>query len=250
MLVRTAKMFVKNAALPSVLVATSLLGLCWAEPIQLKQGCKVETLRACGDTYLPYWKTTRLEVSGEPLRKNCQIYREQIECSRNFTRECAVGVPRAAALLGLEAFQDNVDATCTVGTKSYEEYQKAIGCMNSVGAKLNGCFRGLHDNLEKALVKAPTKDTINYSCCSYAEMVDCFERVLTPCEDVGGKQLTLTLVEQVFGETLSLVCGSYKRGSESCRSLPELPALGPNDPKYDGFVELVLEIASTFGRKD
>ncbi|KAL3195661.1 hypothetical protein MRX96_001789 [Rhipicephalus microplus] len=102
--------------------------------------------------------------------------------------------------------------------------------MNSVGAKLNGCFRGLHDNLEKALVKAPTKDTINYSCCSYAEMVDCFERVLTPCEDVGGKQLTLTLVEQV--------------------SLPELPALGPNDPKYDGFVELVLEIASTFGRKD
>ncbi|KAL3195660.1 hypothetical protein MRX96_001788 [Rhipicephalus microplus] len=57
-------MFVKNAALPLVLVATSLLGLCWAEPIQLKEGCKVETLRACGDTYLPYWKTTRLEVSG------------------------------------------------------------------------------------------------------------------------------------------------------------------------------------------
>lgn len=237
-------MFAKQVAVGIVLVAASLLGVSWA---QLKAGCKLETLTACGDDFLPYGKTTSLAVSGPPLMEKCQIYRDQLDCTKNFTRVCTEGVPRAAVLLAMEAFQDHVDAVCTVGTKSYEDYQRSVGCMNSVGVKINGCLNGLHDDLEKAVVKATPKDTIRYTCCSYGGLVDCLENVLVPCEDVGGREFTINLVEQVFGETLSLVCGTYIRGSEACNALPKLPALGAKDRKYDGFVELLLEIVDRIG---
>ncbi|XP_075554774.1 uncharacterized protein LOC142587554 [Dermacentor variabilis] len=239
-------MLLKPLAAGLALLAASLMSTCWA---QLKPGCKADTLRACGDDFLPYGKTTHLEVSGAPFAKNCELYIRQLECNKQFARECIQGIPRAAALLALEAFQDNVDATCTVGSKPYEAFQKAIGCANSVGAKINACLNGLHGNLEKAVVKAPGKNTIDYACCSYGELVDCLESVLAPCEDVGAKELTLNLVEQVFGETLSLVCGNYGRGSEGCKVLPKLPALGPKDPKFDGYVELVIEIANSISRR-
>ncbi|XP_049526946.1 uncharacterized protein LOC125946872 [Dermacentor silvarum] len=239
-------MLLKHAAAGLALLAASLMGPCWA---QLKAGCKVDTLQACGEDFVPYGKGTHLEVSGAPFIKNCEIYKEQIECSKKFVRECVEGVPRAAALLGLEAFQDNVEAICTVDSKQYEVYQKAIGCMNSVGAKINACFNSLHSGLEKAVVKAPAKDIVHYACCSYGKLVDCFESVLTPCEEVGGKEFTINLAEQVFGEILSLVCGNYGRGSADCKDLPKLPALGPKDRKFDGYVELVLSLANAIGRR-
>ncbi|XP_065295926.1 uncharacterized protein [Dermacentor albipictus] len=239
-------MLLRHAATGVALLAASLISACWA---QLKTGCKADTLRACGEDFFPYGKEIHLESSGAPFAKSCEKHKREVECNKQFVRECLQGVSKAASLLALDAFQDNVDATCTVGSKHYEAYQKAIGCMNSIGAKINGCLKGLHGNLEKAVVKAPAKNKIDYACCSYGELVGCLESVLAPCEDVGGKELTINLVEQVFGEVLSLVCGNYGKGSEACKVLPKLPALGPKDPKFDGYMELFIEIANAVGRR-
>lgn len=215
----------------------------------LKAGCKVETLRACGEGYVPYGNQTHLEVSGPPFTKACKLYVQQIECSKQFIKDCTDGVPKAAALLGLEAFLENHEAICTIGTKPYEAYQKAIGCINSVGVKIDACMNGIRSGLQKAVVKAPNQDILHYACCSYGDLVDCLEPALAPCEEVGGKEFTLKWMDLVFGEALNLVCGNYKRGSEACKTLPKLPALGPKDRKLEGYIELIIETATAFGRR-
>ncbi|KAH7972722.1 hypothetical protein HPB52_016208 [Rhipicephalus sanguineus] len=129
-------------------------------------------------------------------------------------------------------------------------YQKAIGCMNTIGGKINACLKGLHGGLEKAVVKAPTADVIHYACCSYGDVEDCLDKAMTQCESVGAKELTVGLLNHVFGETLSLVCDDYTRGSQACKSLPKLPPLGATDRKAENYVELLIEAASTIGRKD
>ncbi|KAH7941732.1 hypothetical protein HPB49_016613 [Dermacentor silvarum] len=110
-------------------------------------------------------------------------------------------------------------------------------------------MNGIRSGLQKAVVKAPNQDILHYACCSYGDLVDCLEPVLTPCEKVRGKEFTLKLMENVFGEALELVCGNYKRESEACKHLPKLPALGPKDSKLESYIELLIETATTFGRR-
>ncbi|XP_037576797.2 uncharacterized protein LOC119459021 [Dermacentor silvarum] len=128
-------------------------------------------------------------------------------------------------------------------------YQKAVGCITYVGVKINACMNGIRSGLQKAVVKAPNQDILHYACCSYGDLVDCLEPALTPCEEAGGKEFTLKWMDLVFGEALNLVCGNYKRGSEACKTLPKLPALGPKDRKLEGYIELIIETATAFGRR-
>lgn len=81
-------------------------------------------------------------------------------------------------------------------------------------------------------------------------MEDCLGKALTQCERVGAKKLTIGLLEHVFGETLSLVCDDYTRGSHACKSQPKLPELGPTDRKVENYIELLIEAANTIGRKN
>ncbi|KAL1428757.1 hypothetical protein MTO96_016889 [Rhipicephalus appendiculatus] len=87
-------------------------------------------------------------------------------------------------------------------------------------------------------------------CSTYQDVADCLFKALTPCESVGSRDYILRLVEEMFGGTLSLVCGRYKKGSTECNSLPELPHLGANDRRTDNMVELLLQVCGTLGRKN
>ncbi|XP_049267232.1 uncharacterized protein LOC119373555 [Rhipicephalus sanguineus] len=232
----------RYAGVEIALVVAFMIGTCQAK---LKDGCKLETLQACGDDYLPYGKGPHLATSGEPFVKQCGTFKEQIMCSKNFVRDCLDGASKAAALVALETYKESIDEICTTGSKQNEAYHKSVGCLNSVGAKLHGCVNSLLGNINKAVLKAPQKDVIAHVCCSYGGLLDCVEPALTPCEKVGGKEFTLSLVDKVLGEVLTPFCKNYKRGSDSCKALPNLPALGPHDRKFKSFVELIIEAVHT-----
>ncbi|KAL1419551.1 hypothetical protein MTO96_025292 [Rhipicephalus appendiculatus] len=237
---------VKHAVLGMAVLAASLIDLCQS---QTKPDCKIQTLRACGEDYVSYGHGPHVESSGSLFVKQCETYKQQLDCSRLYIRECAQGVSRAAVLLALEAFQDNVDAICINGSKQYDAFQKSVGCLNSVGTEMNACMTGIRTTMQKAIGKAPPNDVVHYACCSYADLLDCMDSVLTPCEEDGGKEFTIGLLEQVFGETLSLVCGNYRKGSELCKALPKLPSPGPKDRKIEGYLELLLEVGNTLSRR-
>ncbi|KAL1419553.1 hypothetical protein MTO96_025294 [Rhipicephalus appendiculatus] len=220
------------------LVVASMTGTCEAK---LKDGCKFETLRACGDDYIPFGKGPHLATSGEPFVKQCRTFKEQITCSKKFAADCLEGVAKAAASLALETYKESLDEICTTGSKQNEAYHKSIGCLNTVGAKLHSCVNNLLGNIHKAVLKAPQKDIFAHVCCSYGGLLDCAESAVTPCEKVGGKEFMVNLVEKVLGEVLTPLCKNNKRGSESCKALPTLPALGPHDRKFETFIELVIE---------
>ncbi|KAH7972377.1 hypothetical protein HPB52_011540 [Rhipicephalus sanguineus] len=137
-----------------VLFAVPLLGKC---ELSLKPGCKVETLRACGDDFIPYKKGPHLHESGQEFDEGCN---------------------------------------------------------------------------------------------SYSQTVDCLYNALAPCKSVGAQDYMVGIVEEMFGETLNLVCGRYKKGSTECKSLPQLPRLGAKDRRLDNVVEILLEAAGTLGRKN
>ncbi|XP_050037188.2 uncharacterized protein [Dermacentor andersoni] len=237
----------QQVAVGVMLLVVCFTGGCRA---QLKDGCRIETLRECGDDFVPYGKRTELPATGQPFTQKCENEKRQIECSLKFVDDCLKRLPKTATSLALKTLKEDITAICTPGSNLYNDYQKAISCMNTVGTKINACLRGLHGGLERAVVKAPTKEVIHYACCSYGDVEECLGKALTQCERVGAKQLTFGLLQHVFGETLSLVCDDYTKGSQACESLPKLPALGPTDRKVENYIELLIEAASTIGRKN
>ncbi|KAL1428759.1 hypothetical protein MTO96_016891 [Rhipicephalus appendiculatus] len=228
-------------------LAVPLLGKC---ELKLNPGCKVETLRACGDDFIPYKKGPHLHESGQEFDEGCKKDKTQLPCTIKFINDCTDGLSKAAALVAVKALEENVEAACAVGSDAYNKYQKGIKCMNSQGAKLHKCISNFKGILERAVVKAPPKDVIHYTCCSYSETVDCLSDALAPCKSVGAQDYMVGIVEEMFGETLNLVCGRYKKGSAECKSLPQLPRLGAKDRRLDNIVEILLEAAGTLGRKN
>lgn len=167
-----------------------------------------------------------------------------------FTQDCIENVPKIASTLVLGAFKETLDGICTAGSKEHGVYDKAIGCMNSVGAKLNSCWRTFRGHLQKAVVKAPITGVLPHTCCAYHDLVSCADQSLTPCESTGGKELSVGVLERAFGDAVNLVCGEHTKGSEACKALPKLPALGASDRKIDNYIELLAEAAVTFGRQN
>lgn len=228
---------------------TLLSGTCQGE-LQLKPGCKVETLRACGDDFIPYNKHPHLHDFGKEFSDGCAKDRVQIPCTLNFINECVEGLPRAVALVAVKALEESIEATCIVGSEAHKNYEKAIGCMNSAGDKLHKCVGGYRSALERAVVKTSKKEVVHYACCRYDDMLDCLSSALAPCEDVGGKKIIYDVLDQAFGETLGLVCGSYTKNSEGCKKLPALPRLSANDRRIPNLVELLIELAGIIGKKN
>ncbi|XP_049526944.1 uncharacterized protein LOC125946870 [Dermacentor silvarum] len=167
----------------------------------------------------------------------------------HFASDCLYGIPKIAAGLTLSAFDDNTKSICKVGSEQHEAYRKAVGCMNSVGTKINACLKGFHSLVQRAVVKAQAKHVIGHACCSYHDALDCLRNALTPCDSAGSIEFATGLLGKVFGETLHLVCGEHTEGSEACKTLPEVPKLGPRDRKIDNYVELLVEVASKVGRQ-
>nr|XP_037275350.1 uncharacterized protein LOC119168003 [Rhipicephalus microplus] len=230
-----------------VLLAAPLLGTC---QLQLSDGCKVETLRACGEDFIPYSKGPYLHESGTELDEGCKRDKVQIPCTLNFINECTEGLSKAAALVAVKALEENIEAVCNVGSDPYKEFQRGIKCMNSHGVQIHKCIKGFHDTVERAIIKGSVKETVHYTCCSYHDTLDCISSALDPCESVGSKDFMIGVIEQMFGETLNLVCGRYTKGSDNCKSLPQLPPLDAKDRRIGNMVEVLLEAAGTIGRKN
>ncbi|XP_049526793.1 uncharacterized protein LOC119458947 [Dermacentor silvarum] len=229
-----------------ILLVTPLLGTC---QLRLNAGCKVETLRACGQDYIPYVTSPHLHESGNEFDEGCKLHKVQISCNLKFINNCTEGISRAAALVAVQALEENTEAICNVGSDPYTEYQRDVKCLNAHGEKIHKCFKGFHNHLERAIVKGPANEVIHYACCSNYDTLDCIGDALASCETVGSKDFMFGVIEQMFGETLTLVCGKYTKGSEGCRALPELPELGAKDRRIVNTVELLLEIAGSIRRK-
>ncbi|KAL1466548.1 hypothetical protein MTO96_026586 [Rhipicephalus appendiculatus] len=209
----------------------------------------METLRRCGDDYVPFGNRVSYPESGKLFTEKCQNELRQIECSLKFVDECLKGVPKTVAFLSLNELKEFAKSTCAVGKKEHEGYRKVIGCMNSIGTKVHACLRVLKEDLQRAVVKAPTKDVIPHVCCSYGVFEDCIHRALAPCKGVGAEEYVTTLLNKVFGSTLELACDEKASDSDACKTLPALSQLGPNDPKAENYVELLILAANTIGHR-
>uniref|UniRef100_A0A6M2D2T7 Putative conserved secreted protein n=1 Tax=Rhipicephalus microplus TaxID=6941 RepID=A0A6M2D2T7_RHIMP len=231
----------------AVLLWALLIGPCRA---QLKAGCKLETLRACGDDYVPYAKTTKLHSSGENFKKSCASHKQQIACTEKFVNECMEGVTKVASLPVVRGFKENVEGICNVASKQHESFAKAVGCINSVGTELNSCWTTFRESVRRAVLKARTNEVIFYTCCSFQELTSCAKKPLTPCESSGGQRIALDWMDGVFRESLSLLCGDYEKGSQACKALPKLPDLSANDRKIENLIELLAEVAVAVGHKN
>ncbi|KAH7942356.1 hypothetical protein HPB49_023336 [Dermacentor silvarum] len=229
-----------------IFLVTPLLG---SSQLQLNAGCKVETLHACGEDYIPFTKGPHLHESGKELEDGCKRDKVQILCALNFINDCTEGLSRATALVAVKALEENIEAICNVGSDPYKKYQRDIKCLNAHGEKIHKCIKGFHNFLERVIVKGPAEEVIHYTCCSYQDTLDCIGDALASCETVGSKDFMIGVIEQMFGETLNLVCGRFTKGSEGCRTLPQLPELGAKDRRIDNLVEVLLEAAGSLGRK-
>lgn len=229
-----------------LLLAASLLGTCKAH---LKAGCKVETLRACGEDYVPYLKGPRIPESAKQLGHACTRVKRQVPCALQFHNNCTRGLTQAAALVTVEAFAETLEAVCTTDSGLNKAYLRGVKCMNTVGDKLHACFRNLKSAVQRAVSKAPVKQAVSYICCSYHSVVDCIAKTLAPCESVAAKAFLLGIAERVMGKTLHTACGHSEKGSNTCKALPALPRLGPKEPKSDSLIELLIQAAATVGRK-
>lgn len=221
-----------------------LLGTCQA---QLKPGCTISQLHACGEDYLVYSNSTWLPEPHEAqFKTNCELFAKQIDCTLKFAESCLQNVPRAVAVVAMEAAGDDFESACTEGNERYELYKNSIKCMNQAGMNLNRCFGLLRTGLSES-VEAPTGRTIHYACCSYHKSLECTERSFDVCEpDSPAMEYVTSVMERIFGQVLSLVCGSYTRGSADCDALPKLP---PSPSPKTNLIELVIEITKSLGPK-
>ncbi|XP_077523618.1 uncharacterized protein LOC144134611 [Amblyomma americanum] len=231
-----------TSAVGFLLLAVSLTGECRAP---LKAGCKFETLRQCGDDYIPFGSTAQIAASRQGFQDKCAQEKKQVVCTHQFVNNCLEGAPHIAALMALDSLQETLDGVCTAGSDAYKGYHRAAKCMNTAGTKIHACLQDLKGTLQKAVIKAPSKQLIPYNCCAYGDMVDCVGKALLPCEGVGAKEYLLGLMDRVMGKTLKLVCTDHPKGSAACRALPKLVPLGPRDRKVDNYVELLIKAAAT-----
>lgn len=237
-------------AVTSIVGLVVLAALFGASQAQLKAGCKIETLRACGDDFIVYAKGTHLNEPGQKFTEDCALHKKQIACAIKFVNECLEHAPKAAGVVLANTVKSTIEGVCTEGSEKNKEYLASVKCMNSVGAKIHACVRGFHSSSERAIVKGPRDQVIHHACCAYHNGLDCIAKALAPCDSVGGKDFIVGIIETAFGSALDLLCGSHTKGSAECKALPTLPAPGPNDRRITNIVELLTEVAASIHRKN
>uniref|UniRef100_A0A023FR73 Putative secreted protein n=1 Tax=Amblyomma cajennense TaxID=34607 RepID=A0A023FR73_AMBCJ len=230
-----------------LLAAASLLG---SSQAQLKPGCKIDQLRACGSDYVPFVTRTYLHEGGDKFKDACALDNKQIACTLKFVEDCLEGLPRVAAQLAIKSMEESYEATCSEGTDQNKLYKNGVKCLNAHGTQLHGCMSSLSDKLQRGTTKAPVKEVIHYSCCAYHEALQCVEESLADCDTDAGREFMAGSMESIFGETLSLVCGAYSRGSRACQELPKLPELGADEPRITNVIEQAISVASSLGKKE
>nr|XP_037274737.1 uncharacterized protein LOC119167367 [Rhipicephalus microplus] len=234
-----------NGVVALALLVACFVGTCHA---QLKPECKIEQLRECGSDYVPFVTRSYLHEAKDKFDDACKLDAKQIACTLKFIEECLEGLPRVSAQLAIKAMEESYEATCTEGTDQNKLYYNAVKCLNSAGPQLYKCMGSLSDLLQRGTKSAPPKEVIHYACCGYHDALQCVEDSVSSCETEHGKEFMTGSMESIFGETLSLVCGQYSRGSAACKKLPVLPELAADETKITNVIELAVRVASSLGK--
>lgn len=226
-------------------LCSAMCGYVLGNPLKDSPDCAVSILDGCGRAFIPYAETTRMAETEQELKEQCALHFKQLRCTRNFTTNCATGLPRVAAVLALDAADENIEAVCTPGTELHMMYNTTIRCVNKVGVQMNACMRDMVVNLNTVVERAPLESQVAYGCCYYYELLQCYDEALTQCNGTDANRLAATLAENVFGQTLGLVCGIYTRGSPACQALEPLKKLDVSQLDTESFILPLVTIAGT-----
>lgn len=251
---RTLRLLTEMSASGSVrrLLVTFLASasvFCHAEE---NRECGIERLRACGSNFVLYANTTRIPESLEELREACALWTTEIECSLKYVDDCVDGTTRGTCMVVLKAAEEDFEAVCTQGNDMERLYLQSASCGNAVGSQMQACVRDMYKNLQKALEKAVPSQAVYHACCYFGALLDCVDTSVGDCNNsTEAKEFMMGRLEHIFGEALSLVCGSHTRGSASCAALPVLPELEPGTPQpVANLVEYAILIMQLLGRRD
>uniref|UniRef100_A0A023GA86 Putative secreted protein n=1 Tax=Amblyomma triste TaxID=251400 RepID=A0A023GA86_AMBTT len=219
---------------------------------QENQDCSIERLRACGSDFVLFGNATSIPDTAQKLQEACNNYTTQIACTLKYVDDCLDGTTRGTSLVAIKAAEEDFEAICTEGNDLQKQFLESAPCANAAGAALNTCIRDLYVNLQRSLDKAPRRQTVHHACCFYGHVIDCLETALSGCEGSSpAKQFLLDRVDHIFGEALSLVCGTYTRGSANCAALPALPQLDQGAPEpISNMVEYCINIIGRSGSRD
>lgn len=240
----------KGNARKAILLATFTILLVHFEGLALKPGCNNDQLRACGSDFLVYGSVTRLPEQRKEFQDHCERITRQLSCALNFTNTCEEGLPRVAAILGIQAIDEAYEAICTEGSDHNEMYHKSIKCLNTIGVMLNACQNTMREDLEKAVSSAQKERMIYYGCCAFHKDLDCFDASMDVCSKTPAKEFVNDIMDKTFGGVLGLVCGQYTRGSTACQELPDLSAaVNSKDLGKKDIFELVIDIGESFVNK-
>nr|XP_037289935.1 uncharacterized protein LOC119184745 [Rhipicephalus microplus] len=228
-----------------ILLCVAMCGYTLGSPLKDTADCSVSVLDGCGRAFIPYAETTRMAETEQELKDQCTLHFKQLHCTRNFTTMCAEGLPQVAAVLALDAADENIEAVCTPGTELHTMYKSTIPCINKVGVQMNDCMRNLVINLNTVVARAPIETQVAYGCCYYYDLLGCYDEALTVCKGTDANRLAAILAENVFGQTLGLVCGVYTRESPACQTLEPLKKLDVSELDTENFVLPLVTIAGT-----
>ncbi|CAN7939077.1 unnamed protein product, partial [Ixodes hexagonus] len=222
-----------------------LSGTCYGGHLKNISGCGLDVLHGCGSDYVLYGTVTHIAEGEEALKEQCKTYLSQIACTEKFSEDCLESLPQVVSLLATRAAQEDFEAICTDDTDLKRQYLSSLQCMNGAGLKLNVCMKNIFENLQKAVELAPKKDKVNYACCYYHDLLDCIEDAVGGCEDSQALEFLTNAMEHIFGQVLSLVCGTFTRGSQGCKALPALADLPPGKSRIGNFVEPIIAISNS-----
>ncbi|XP_064485742.1 uncharacterized protein LOC135398249 [Ornithodoros turicata] len=198
-------------------------GLCLCQ-IKREPGCEIERIRTCGMDFVPYYTNSHLPETREEYAEKCKLYIHQVNCAENYTLHCIDGIPRAVALLGLRAALADHEESCNHTSPKYKVYIENVSCFNKAGSRLHHCINHAFASLQTAIDKAPEREKVNYACCHYFDLQDCFTDALKhKCDRPDVLDFFTEIMDHVFGDLLVLACGPYQRGSQECKSIPPLP---------------------------
>ncbi|CAN7940968.1 unnamed protein product, partial [Ixodes hexagonus] len=208
-------------------------------------GCSLKELRSCGTEYIPYGNVTRMAETEAELEKQCETQLEQVRCTSTFASRCLDQLPRVVGLLAYHAAEEDIEAICSPDTDMRQQYQESIQCMNAAGSQLNVCLKSAFGSLQSIVENVTRGEKINYACCHYHGLLDCLQTAVVDCDHTPALEFLTSVNEHVFGQVLSLVCGSHSRGSDACETLPPLPPRAPGDASIGNFLEPIIDIAGS-----
>ncbi|CAN8009470.1 unnamed protein product [Ixodes pacificus] len=210
--------------------------------------CSDHVIDSCGTDFLVFSKASQLPDTPEKLAASCTEELKGLSCAKDYASRCLLGFTRGAALVAINAVQEEVEGKCDSTHILHKRYFEHVGCMNKAGPGIHSCVRRFQEALFIAASKAPRKVKVPHACCEYSEFYECTERSLRDsCGDPKTIEHVQDTVSNVVGDLLSIVCGRYQRGSADCLALGKLPPLPANQTVPRNLISPLKAIVRSLG---